>query len=279
MKTIDFYSIRAISNLHVGSGEGDFSVVDKMVQRDPITNLPTIHGSGIKGAMREAMEYQVELKNKAEGKETENPDPGILSIFGADPKRKGGKTQQGQNNFFDAKLLALPVRSSQHFYYLATCPSILNNLVEDLEIFDYNWAGLSTIKSLAQINVQKGIPVYFGVKQNQLRLEDWGKTEHNNTAISSIINQVGNRLALLHDDDMSALSTALPVIARNYLVSGISENLWYEEVVPRESRFYFSISRHEDNDGVNTFLGEKNNLLQIGANATVGYGLCQIQKM
>ena len=63
----------------------------------------------------------------------------------------------------------------------------------------------------------------------------------------------------------------LPIIARNVLDNGQSKNLWYEQVVPSETVFYAII---QEPDGVlaKTVDGR---LIQIGANATIGYGYCK----
>ena len=63
----------------------------------------------------------------------------------------------------------------------------------------------------------------------------------------------------------------LPIIARNVLDNGQSKNLWYEQVVPSETVFYAII---QEPDGVlaKTIDGR---LIQIGANATIGYGYCK----
>ena len=52
MKT-ELYKITTLSNLHVGSGDINFDVIDNQVQRDSITNLPNINSSSLKGAFRE----------------------------------------------------------------------------------------------------------------------------------------------------------------------------------------------------------------------------------
>jgi CRISPR-associated protein Cmr4 len=265
MKTVDLYLIRAVSNLHVGSGEGDFSVVDKQVQRDPVTGLPVIHASGFKGALREAMEYAGEHEEDA-----------VVSIFGADPKRKDGKIQQGLNNFFDGKLLALPIRSSHHFFYVATCESLLAAFAADLETFSPGHALIEPVKSLSQVAVEKNNPRYFGPAAGEISLEDWTAT-HDAAPVEDFTDLLGPRIALLHNDDFRTLAGELPIIARNYLENGISRNLWYEETVPREARFYSVVTRHADNDELNTFLENNKNLVQIGANATVGYGLCELK--
>lgn len=276
MKTLDFYLIRAISNLHVGSGEGDFSVIDKQVQRDPITHLPTIHSSGIKGALREAMEY--EAKNPGEGQNAEELKNIVIKIFGTEPKPSNNKVSQGLNNFFEGKLLALPIRSSRNFYYLATCPNLLNELAQDLETLQSGNLLIDPIEAfLAALDPAQGQPLYFGTQHPDLWLEDW-TAQHDSYGVSFLEPLMGTRIALLQNEDFFKLASELPIIARNYLENGISQNLWYEEAVPREARFYTPIARHKDENGLNDFLTRKQQLVQIGANATVGYGLCAMTK-
>ena len=68
----------------------------------------------------------------------------------------------------------------------------------------------------------------------------------------------------------------LPVIARNHLDNGISTNLWYEEVVPHESVFYFFVTSEEEeilSDFKEAINGQ---VIQFGGNATIGYGLCKV---
>lgn len=71
----------------------------------------------------------------------------------------------------------------------------------------------------------------------------------------------------------------LPVIARNKLDNGESKNLWYEEVVPAESRFVFFVSY--DNEDIfkefNKIIEE--GVIQIGANGSIGYGFCKITNL
>lgn len=72
----------------------------------------------------------------------------------------------------------------------------------------------------------------------------------------------------------------LPVLSRNHLENGVSKNLWYEEVVPRETLFGVAILAPTDDghfEAFNATLTEQ--IIQIGANATIGYGLCKFQKL
>ncbi|KGL48551.1 type III-B CRISPR module RAMP protein Cmr4 [Porphyromonas gulae] len=70
----------------------------------------------------------------------------------------------------------------------------------------------------------------------------------------------------------------LPVIARNKLDNGKSENLWYEEVVPAESRFVFFVSYDEKDEKIFKEFNTKiqKGVIQIGANGSIGYGFCKI---
>ncbi|MFN8304382.1 MAG: hypothetical protein U0U46_17975 [Saprospiraceae bacterium] len=67
----------------------------------------------------------------------------------------------------------------------------------------------------------------------------------------------------------------LPVVARNQLNNGISENLWYEELVPHQTVLGMIVQADMDALRLMEFtqhLDEQ--VVQIGANATVGYGYC-----
>ena len=70
----------------------------------------------------------------------------------------------------------------------------------------------------------------------------------------------------------------LPVISRNNLENGQSANLWYEQVLPKHSVLVFAVMGEDK--ALESFCSELNNSqVQIGANATIGYGLCQIKEI
>ena len=50
---INAYLIECLTNMHVGSGGANYGVVDNLVQRDSVTNIPIINSSSLKGALRE----------------------------------------------------------------------------------------------------------------------------------------------------------------------------------------------------------------------------------
>lgn len=72
----------------------------------------------------------------------------------------------------------------------------------------------------------------------------------------------------------------LPVIARNSV--GEQTNLWYEEVVPHKSIFYFAVvvSTSESENLLEIFTDSvREKIIQFGANASVGYGICKVIKV
>ena len=101
MKAI-IYKLTCLTNLHVGNGESNFDIIDNAVEKDPVTGLPTINSSGVKGALRQYfMERKIEEKI-------------ITDIFGSEQKKSQGTgSMPGKVKFYQADLLARPARASQ----------------------------------------------------------------------------------------------------------------------------------------------------------------------
>ena len=84
----------------------------------------------------------------------------------------------------------------------------------------------------------------------------------------------------LDEDNSCYEKYGLPVIARNSV--GEQTNLWYEEVVPHKSIFYFAVvdSTNESENLLENFTDSvREKIIQFGANASVGYGLCKVIKV
>ncbi len=211
------YTIRTLTNLHVGGSGSNFDIVDKQVQRDPTTDYPSIHASSLKGALRDHFVDQL------------GETAIITDIFGSEPG--DGDAKQGLYRFLSADILALP-KPAQPFDYVST-----KNVLEPFK---------DKIKLM-------------GTKlPNDFPPKDWKKLSKS----------------------FAELTEALPVIARNILENGISQNLWYEEVVPRESIFGFVVLAPEKDQHFDKFNQLVNGqIIQIGANATIGYGLCKFEKI
>lgn len=166
-------------------------------------------------------------------------------IFGPDndgAAEKDNKT--GHFNFLQANLLAFPIQASvkediPEGYKLCSCPA---------------WK--ESLKELGQHMGVAGIVFPDFTEEEQKVLAD------------------------AHE--------SLPIIARNYLKNGESKNLWYEEVVPAESRFVFFVT-YPENTGkekpedifkkFDALLTNEKSIVQIGANSSIGYGLCKISNI
>jgi len=263
-----FYLLRALSNMHPGAGDADFGIIDKHVQRDALTGLPTIHASSIKGSLRQLFET--------------SPAAGITvtDVFGSSSRGDDdvgiNDLRQGDHIFYQAKLLGLPVRSNHQLYYLATTPPLLADFLADLQLMGGEFNGTAALQKIIDLdrNLKPGEPRYLGPDAGEIQLEDLvaknaGPHEDDLTAL------FGERIAILHVDDFDRLAEELPTVARNSLNNGISVNLWYEEIVPRETRFYCPVTSLNNDQSLDAAVTHINGLVQIGGNATVGMGLTQ----
>lgn len=264
------FKITAKTNMHVGSGDTNYGIIDKLVQRDVLSNLPMIHSSSLKGALRE---FFVQMHG-------EKSDV-VNYIFGKESTKKDGKDNQAGNyRFFDAHLLSFPVRSNHQPFFRATSPKAFNNFLELSEQFGQSNADLTELK-----NFGKEKAYHFSNNATSMYLEDFDITanKYPESDFSFMQKFLGSDGALLSDDyfDRICSDTHLPVIPRNSLENGKSKNLWYEQIVPRQSRFFFFVfapanpTNHWDKF-VETI---QQNLIQIGANASIGYGFSSIEKM
>lgn len=230
------FRVRALTNVHAGGGDSFYGAVDKLVQRDAATNLPTIYGHSMKGAIREYFEETVGNAPNSDF---------IKHAFGSPVKGKPEDAQPGEYRFFAADLVAIPVPDKDPGasvqYHLATQAGIWEGLANKVELLGGNMDADGLRDAF-----NSGLTV----------------TLSNETAEYSF----------------KEAADELPVVARNQLDNGESQNLWYEELVPRESLFAFVVQVDEDaatkahRDAFISNLDGK--VVQIGGNATVGYGYC-----
>lgn len=237
MKTY-LWQITAKTNLHVGNENStSYGIIDKAVQRDVLTGLPCINASSLKGAIKEFCIAEGILSPKER-----------VEIFGSD-KTGELESKKGKAIFYDAQILFLPVQDDNNLFTYATSEAVLKHMESRLELFG--------IKNLN--------PNVFKVAGNSGYSEDWQREDFS---------------SLCSDEN-------LPIIARNVLENGQSKNLWYEQVIPAETIFYAVIQEPdtvvEKSDTAIKKSGgllaeaikKKNKIIQIGANATIGYGYCK----
>lgn len=279
---VALFGIRALSNLHVGSGSENYGIIDNLVQRDAATGFPCIHASSLKGALREY------CRNYAKGAVD------VDVIFGKDKKgtdrdkdgNAPGEEQfvQGKYRFLQADLLSIPLRGYERPYYNAACPWLLTNLGTQLRLFrkalPKDW-----ISPLVKALNRDGVHFEAGnmnVDLDEIALSPGGTLpQHLDEAKTCI----GEAIAVLQDEHFVELVSdyRLPVIARNNLEDGRSSNLWYEQVLPRETRLAFFVLYPKGEANQKEFDAFKKAItgypVQIGANASVGYGFCELTEI
>lgn len=170
-----------------------------------------------------------------------------FKIFGFDKKDKSKGSEKGQYVFFDADILFMPVQSDTNLYDLVTCDAVLERFFAQVKLLtgeDINENDLQGFKYTKKIKKQNG--------EEEVITEEKFKE-------------------LCSDD-------SLPIIARNILDNGESKNLWYEQVVPAETVFYTFID-DKGNKNLADKIGAKDAIVQIGANATIGYGYCKFNNL
>lgn len=254
------YKITCVTNLHVGSGEANFDVIDNTVEKDPVTELPTINSSGVKGALRQ---YFVErgVKSKditdifgSSPKESAEVETVIKTEEGKEKSKNEPKTIPGQVKFYQADLLARPARASKgdKSYYMVTSAEAIAQHIQKMKIF-----ADTDINAVPKNCVEVGVEGITAEKEIELLNESFKMIE-----------------------DVELRDMPLPVLARNQLEDGISNNLWYEQVVPHKSIFTFAVSS-ESAKILNTFakVVEENPYIQFGGNASIGYGLCKVEEI
>jgi CRISPR-associated protein Cmr4 len=275
------YLIKPFTNMHVGSGKENAGIVDNTIQRDVLTHLPIIHSTSLKGALREYAE-----KHKRCSKED------IIYVFGKGNDKKGGKEQErvddvnhpGNFIFYCANLLSIPARSDKFPFLNATCPLIIEYFFKQIDllggIIDEKERNAFEKLKLLFIPLQtEEKAICFDEAINGAVVEFYDVKAVLKTiskdSLAVLKNWIGNNPVLVNNDVFKKnITEKLPVIARNNLENGQSTNLWYEEIIPRETVFYTFISAPKGNRKIEF----DKSVLQIGANASVGYGFSEMYK-
>jgi len=227
-------NLECITNMHVGNGDVNFNIIDNEVEKDVVTNYPTINSSGVKGALREFFDNQ-------------NIDKACVNeIF--------GEPNAGKLKFFCADMLAVPMRASSgnEPYYLVSTKKAIDTYVQKISLFLGKEEKIQLVKDSAQSAFVEG------------------------KKLTEKVNLCGKDIYIMSDKDFGEVS--LPVVARNKLDNGKSENLWYEEIVPHKSLFSFIVIAEESDASLlelfkNTIEGK---IVQFGGNASIGYGYCNV---
>ncbi|MEM5777458.1 MAG: type III-B CRISPR module RAMP protein Cmr4 [Candidatus Aenigmatarchaeota archaeon] len=291
MNNYMMFIIETLSNMHVGSGETHFGVVDNLIQRHPVTRIPIIHASGIKGSMREYFESYSSFSLDE-----------IVQLFGGkvdiELSDRGSSLDfsPGHLIFFEAQMLTIPLRASENVYYDSTSIPLLMEYLEYLNDF-FNAEEKTKVlndwfSSMEQELKNKDFVYFYG--SDNLEIEDFTEGKKlivNNGNIKTALNDLCkieiNKLAIFNKDIFTRICTdSIPVIARNQIKEdGTSGNLFYEEILPRKTKLFFMIgfdnylNSNDHSILKNKFIQnitKENNIYQFGANFSVGYGFSKL---
>lgn len=267
------FVVTTLTNLHAGSGKNNYGVIDNLVQRDVLTSWPTIHASSLKGALRQYCFDTLKNENKAK----------ITHIFGADTN-EGENSQGGAYVFLPAQLLSIPVRSDVRPFFRATCPKVIGELIETADSFGVDLPAGPVLEQFRESLSGDAIHSDPSLETETPYIEalDLQAKYKSMEGLVQLEPLLGDNLVLLSDERFSELvdDENLPIIARNNLENGISRNLWYEQIVPRQSRF-FTLILAPKGDPHQAFFNQhlQEQAVQVGANASIGYGFCTFKKI
>jgi len=289
------FIIETLSNMHVGSGETHFGVVDNLIQRHPVTRIPIIHASGIKGSLREFFEN------------LDSFDKDLIQILFGGPitltkstTGSGLEFEPGHLIFFEAQLLTLPLRASENVYYNCTSVPVLLDYLEQLDTFMNAKEKTKDLRCwLENLQFESKDFIYFEGSDN-LEIEDYsnGKKINANSIDKSIRDSQETlcaikieELAIFNKNIFTHICTdSIPVIARNKIQDdGTSGNLFYEEILPRKTLLYMLIGYdaylNKEDEGKEAkgefekIIGEDKKIYQFGANYSIGYGFSKLHKI
>ena len=262
------YRIECITNLHVGSGDVNYNIIDNEVERDPVTGYPVVHSSGLKGALREYFSAKKDLSFD------------ITDIFGQEPVRKKSEADStgsnskaikpGSYKFMDANLLARPMRVSGQIASITVISErSVNDFIRRMNLFGIDKFGCELIEPLVFPESINFLTNVGGI--NSIEGEEFAALpKHAADIINRLSEIIGSDYAVVKDFN----DYDLPVVARNYLEDGESKNLWYEEIVPHDSIFYTVIMTPDSQMQL-----DLSEIIQIGGHASIGCGFTKFSKL
>lgn len=279
------FFLHALSPLHAGTGQG-LGVIDLPIAREKATGIPIVPGSTIKGVLRDATES---AKN-----------PNVITVFGPETAKAG--VHAGSVQFTDMRLVLLPVRSLKGTFAWVTSPLLLRRLQRDAKHASGTKPPATVpAPAAADACITTNASILTLSKSNQVVLEDlelnatsdanadtWSQwlATHIFDGDADWTQTLGQHLCIVHDDVLSfLLQTATEVTARIRLddeTKTVQKGaLWYEEALPAETIMAGLVIAAQVKADPQTVFSTIDNVtqkpIQVGGNATVGRGLCQLR--
>lgn len=234
-------------------------------------------------------------------------DPSTIDLLAKElNSQMQGVFQAGKFSVHDAELLSLPVRSNFQPFFHATCPQILKDWKERSQFFlgeeranpitevvDYlKEEGLLDASDNLILDLRLGAENIAGevfLERFEFRAAFHQPADPSKLALLRTL--FGNFLALVRSEAPSPGKDApfsilvddfhLPIVPRNQLMDRISKQLWYVQVLHPETRFYTFFGFYDESDQERkSFLQQVHDqVINVGANLSVGYGRCHFQRL
>lgn len=265
--------------MHVGTGVG-LGAVDMPIQREKHTGYPIIQASGVKGALRDTAELEL------------NKDI-IKSIFGADSENRE-ITHAGAMSPSDARILLFPVRALNGVFMWVTSPTVLARFKQE--------TGIDAAPAIPEIG--KDAPVQVSDEKllvsKQIMLEEYTYSAEQTTIAVEWATWLAERvfpdardywhgrikshLVILPDDDFRDFVRYSTDIVTRIHIDDMKKTvkdgqLFTQELLPADSLLYSFVhitnsrderaSADEVAEVLKDAIGER---IQIGGDETVGRG-------
>jgi CRISPR-associated protein Cmr4 len=278
--------LHTLSPLHAGTGQG-VGVIDLPIAREKATNIPYLPGSSLKGVLRDSC-TDISLCKK---------------VFG--PDHRNADEHAGSLQITDMRLLLLPVRSLSGTFAWVTSPFLLERFKRDVANVPDLTPPSSSLKpssDTACLVSDQGCELVLQLSgQPKVVLEDLDLTREFSSDVKSWATWLGGhlfpkdlywqsallaRFCVVSDNVLTfLLMTATEITARIRLEEQSKTvargMLWYEEALPAEtvlSGLLVATSVQSNPTEVfQTIRDLTQKALQVGGNATVGRGFCQVQ--
>ena len=298
MQASKLYAMQCISPVHIGTGQG-VGIIDMPLMRERVTEWPVIPGSSVKGVKRDYYSRQ----DSAAG--------WLHTAFGTAMDHREGHA--GALVFSDYKLFAFPLASLYGVFAYVTCPLAIKRLQRDAQAVGCTlskpkaakWEVEEWEKELQSHSKEGGSDtaivgneniVTSGDAQDDVFLDEfqfkavknqsfgkWAKTIATELGLDDT--SLSKRLVLVSDEAFHYFVTmcceVTPRIRIDTETQTVKEGaLWYEEYLPTETIMYGivwcdRIATKSQAIPPSSLLNklEKNVVLQIGGNTSVGKGL------
>ncbi len=306
MNSYDLFFIETLTPMHVGSGDITFGVVDNLIQRNPVTKIPVINASSLKGSLREHFDKKIKAKDPCKTLTQEE----INYLFGkptemkkeddVDADKTTSDSEPGRMIVFEANLLSLPLRATQKVYFNATSPQVLKDYLKYYELLIKKPDGIEDFQKVLEdlliprldnkdfitLDDFDGLEIEDFDKGQKFSTNNSGNDNKFQDFLKTVFRLDSSSLAIFNDSIFSSIcERKLPVIARNNIddETGTSKNLFYEEVLPRCTVLYFYLGEEKIKstsngyyDKIKKYITTDNEVIQIGANYSIGYGFTKI---